>query len=336
MTNNNNNQYHNQFDQRSNQNVNYQRRNNNNNTRYRNDVNNHSKRGGFQFNHNNNQYYGNNSNQNYQHNNNQNYHQNFSNNNNRQNESTPTQARKRQRPEDDFQSSSRSTPSIITTAKKAGKTVTDLLIGDLQYFLKSKDNIDKFKARNLKWPKKLNYLKTTKYTITEPKIDMKVYTIRNCIILVREKTLKKSKIDAETEHTTEKLKNSTIKDREPNMSDDDDNLADLLNEQVVEIQAAALSYISGVKQHYKPITTFITIVGSKKFQGAITQVAVENGVVPVFLSPVNYEPFEKFDPSDRPEIFIRRTNHYLKFYHTDRSGKLEDLSDEKCVDCDEI
>jgi len=143
-------------------------------------------------------------------------------------------------------------------------------------------------------------------------------------------------VKRETDETAEALKNSTLKDSEPPMSDSEDNLADLLTAEVAAVQASCLSFISGVKTHYKPLIIFMTVLGKPKFQGAITQIAVENAVVPMFLSPVNYRPFTDYAVAERPNLFITRTLHYLRFYHTDSVGKLEDISDDRCVDCDEI
>ena len=132
--------YQQPFDNRSYNNVNQSRRNNNYN-------NNNPKRGKYSNQHNNGfQHYNNNDNFNYQHGNQQNY-------------STPVHSRKRSEPEPS--NSTTATPSsIVSQAKASGKTLTDLLYGDVSYYLQSPELIKKFKNQNCKWPKELNLIKT--------------------------------------------------------------------------------------------------------------------------------------------------------------------------------
>ena len=118
--------------------------------------------------------------------------------------------------------------------------------------------------------------------------------------------------------------------------EDDDDFNDLLEDDMIECQMNFEKMVEKVKELYKPVTTFVIVAGSRNFQSVSAAVSVKFGCVPIFLSPVNYQSFESHQFLERPEIFIRRSLHYLRYHHSDKIIRLEQISEDKAINCDDL
>ena len=168
--------------------------------------------------------------------------------------------------------------------------------------------------------------------MTEAKLDMSKHTVRTCIILIRERWFIKSQVQKDAELALKLLQKSSLNEHNQEMDTEDE--LELSEIESVESQTELETCLKNIRKFYKPITCIVAITGSTTFQSIAAAATVKLAMVPMFLSPVNYKRWENYNKSERPDIFIRRSCHYMKYYHSDQTQKLENISEDKAVNVD--
>jgi len=95
--------------------------------------------------------------------------------------------------------------------------------------------------------------------------------------------------------------------------------------------------LDNIKGLFKAVSYFVIIDGTVNFRALLFYQTIKHKMIPIDLNPGNHKLFADIkNDADKVRAFVDRAKHPLRYCHTESTLQLNNISNEACVDIDEL